>query len=61
MLELANQSIAHEQMDHLISSMFTAANLNMKHSMTLEDFLKLLGDYKDEFGYLQLNLEGKYL
>uniref|UniRef100_T1KCF3 NAD(P)H oxidase (H2O2-forming) n=1 Tax=Tetranychus urticae TaxID=32264 RepID=T1KCF3_TETUR len=57
MLELANQSIDSKQMEELISSMFTSAGLDSKNELNLTDFLKFLGDYKEEFGYVELNLE----
>lgn len=59
MLELANQSIDSKQMEELISSMFTSAGLDSKNELNLTDFLKFLGDYKEEFGYVELNLEGE--
>lgn len=59
MLELANQTIDPEEMQNLIDSMFKTAGIVSKNELTLSDFLRFLGDYKEEFGYVELNLEGK--
>ena len=61
MLELANQSITHDQMEELIRSMFSAAGLEGKRELDLNDFIKLLGDYKDELGYVELNLDSELI
>ncbi|KAG1674994.1 Dual oxidase 2 [Nymphon striatum] len=57
MLELANQTLKAEEMENLISSMFTSAGLQDKQSITLQDFMKLVADHKEELGYAQLNFK----
>ncbi|RWS13819.1 dual oxidase 2-like isoform X1 [Dinothrombium tinctorium] len=49
MLELANQTITAQQMEQLVTTMYDAAGLSSKNELDLSDFLKLLGDFKDEF------------
>ncbi|XP_054156010.1 dual oxidase-like isoform X2 [Oppia nitens] len=57
MLELANQSISGQQMDEVIGSMFRSAGLRSRQELTFQDFQKLLGEYKDELGYAELNFD----
>ncbi|CAG2111400.1 unnamed protein product, partial [Medioppia subpectinata] len=57
MLELANQSISAQQMDEVIGSMFRSAGLRSRQELTFNDFQKLLGDYKEELGYAELNFD----
>ncbi|CAG2174102.1 unnamed protein product, partial [Oppiella nova] len=57
MLELANQSISPQQMDEVIGSMFRSAGLRSRQELTFTDFQKLLGDYKEELGYAELNFD----
>jgi dual oxidase len=59
MLELANQSISPNEMDEVIGSMFRTAGLKSRQELTFEDFQKLLGDYKEELGYAELNFDGE--
>jgi len=59
MLELANQSISPNEMDEVISSMFRTAGLKSRQELNFDDFQKLLGDYKEELGYAELNFDGK--
>ncbi len=59
MLELANQSISPHEMDEVIGSMFRTAGLKSRQESTFEDFQKLLGDYKEELGYAELNFDGE--
>ena len=58
MLELANQSISAQQMDEVINSMFRSAGLRSRQELTFADFQKLLGEYKEELGYAELNFDG---
>lgn len=58
MLELANQSISGQQMDEVIASMFMSAGLRSRQELTFSDFQKLLGEYKEELGYAELNFDG---
>lgn len=57
MLELANQSLTAERLTQLVNSMFKAANLQHKDKLNFDDFSKLLADYHDELGYIQLNFD----
>lgn len=57
LLELANQSLSQDKLNHLISSMFREAGLAQKQTITFEDFQHLLSSYKDQLGYTQLNLD----
>jgi dual oxidase len=59
MLELANQSISPNEMDEVIGSMFRTAGLKSRQELTFDDFQKLLGDYKEELGYAELNFDGE--
>ncbi len=59
MLELANQSISPHEMDEVIGSMFRTAGLKSRQELTFDDFQKLLGDYKEELGYAELNFDGE--
>lgn len=61
MLELANQTISRDQIDALITTMYEAAGLRNKQELNIGDFLKLLGDHREEFGYVELNLDGKLI
>lgn len=59
MLELANQSISAQQMDEMITSMFRSAGLRSRQELSFSDFQKLLGDYREELGYADLNFDGE--
>ncbi|XP_023217441.1 dual oxidase 2-like [Centruroides sculpturatus] len=57
MLELANQNLTTERLNQLVNSMFKSANLQHKQDLTFDDFTKLLGDYREDLGYVQLNFD----
>lgn len=59
MLELANQTISESQIHELIAKMYASAGFKSRDELTLSDFLKILGDYRDEFGFMELNLDGE--
>lgn len=61
MLELANQTLKSEEIEQVINSMFSSAGLQEKQSITLQDFMKLVADHKEELGYAQLNFKGMKL
>ena len=58
MMELVNASVAPDQMDQLIDSMFTAAGFQNKQELTLDDFNVLLRDHKEELSTAHLNISG---
>ena len=58
MMELVNASVAPDQMDGLIDSMFTSAGFQNKQELTLEDFNVLLRDHKEQLSSAHLNIAG---
>ena len=58
MMEMVNASVAPDQMDQLIDSMFTAAGFQNKQDLTLEDFNVLLRDHKEELSSAHLKVSG---
>ena len=58
MMELVNASVTPDQMDQLIDSMFTSAGFQSKEDLTLEDFIILLRDHKEELSSAHLNVKG---
>ena len=58
MMEMVNASVAPDQMDQLIDSMFTAAGFQNKQELTIEDFNVLLRDHKEELSSAHLNVKG---
>ena len=58
MMELVNATVTTDQMDQLIDSMFTAAGLQTKEELTLDDFNILLRDHKEELSSAHLNVKG---
>lgn len=59
MLELANQNISSNELEQLVFSMFQLAGLQNRDKLNFADFIHILGDFKEEFNYLELNLEGR--
>lgn len=57
---MANEKIEDAKIDDLVTNMFNSGGLDSKTSISLEDFQRLLSDYKHELSYTSLNLEGKF-
>ena len=58
MMEMVNASVAPDQMDQLVNSMFTAAGFQNKQELTLDDFNVLLRDHKEELSSAHLKVSG---
>lgn len=58
MMEMVNASVTSEQMEQLVSSMFTAAGFENKQFLTVEDFRVLMRDHKEELSNAKLNIQG---
>ena len=56
MMELVNASVAPDQMDQLINSMFTSAGFQNKQDLTLDDFNVLMRDHKEELSSARLKV-----
>ena len=61
MMETVNASLEHQQLDDVISSMFKAAGFENKEALSLEDFILLMGDHKEELSQAALTLQGKQI
>ena len=59
LMELANTSVEHSELDTLIESMFREAGLGRAEILSKEDFIKLLQNYKSHFDYTQIDFKGK--
>ncbi|XP_022093825.1 dual oxidase 2-like isoform X3 [Acanthaster planci] len=58
MMETVSASLEQKQLEDVISSMFKAAGFENKEELSLEDFITLMGDHKEELSQAALQLQG---
>ncbi len=58
MMETVSASLEQQQLEDVISSMFKAAGFENKEDLSLDDFIKLMGDHKEELSQAALSLQG---
>ncbi|XP_046401150.1 dual oxidase 2-like [Ischnura elegans] len=58
LMDTVNAELEEEQIQNVIYSMMLSAGLSDKEALDIEDFQKLLVDYKDNIGYAGLSFAG---
>ena len=58
MMEMVNASVATEQLDHLVDSLFRSAGFQDKEKLSVDDFKVLMRDHKEELSNARLNIQG---
>ena len=58
MMELVKTNLESSKLEEVTNSMFTAAGFEDKKELSLEDFLVLMTDHKEDFSEAALNLKG---
>ena len=58
-METVSASLEQQQLEDVISSMFKAAGFENKEDLSLDDFIRLMGDHKEELSQAALTVQGK--
>ena len=58
MMDLVKTNLESSKLEEVTNSMFTAAGFEDKDELSLEDFLLLMTDHKEDFSEAALNMKG---
>ena len=58
MMEIVNASLEPSQLEECIDTMFTAAGFENKKELSVEDFILLMAEHRDDFSEAALKIPG---
>lgn len=57
---MSNADVEDHKINDVVNDLFMRAGLSRQPEISLDDFQRMLGEYKQELSYASLGFEGKY-